>query len=106
MAALTVYVTTESRDEALRIGRAVVEARLAACANLLGAARSIYWWQGKIEDSDETVLILKTTESNYPALEAKIRALHSYDCPCIVAWPIAAGNPDYLAWLSAETKSE
>lgn len=103
MPAFVVYVTASSREEALTIGRTVVGERLAACANVLGAIRSIYWWEGQMSEDDEALLILKTTEGQLRALIERIRALHSYTTPCVTAWPIAVGNPDYLAWIEAET---
>ncbi len=101
--ALFVYITAADRDEALAVGRALVEARLAACANVLDGMRSIYWWQGALEEADEAVVVVKTRKAHMDALIAKVRAVHSYDCPCIVALPIVAGNPDYLDWIAAET---
>ena len=106
MSASVVYVTASSREEALAIGRAVVSERLAACANVIGAIRSIYWWEGKIDEGDEALLILKTTEDRLDSLIERIRGLHSYTTPCVTAWPIAAGNPDCLAWIEAETTGD
>lgn len=103
MSAYVVYVMASSRDEALTIGRTVVGERLAACANVLGGIRSIYWWEGSVVGDDEALLILKSRELLLADLIARIRALHSYEIPCITAWPIRAGNPDYLAWISATT---
>jgi len=104
MTHVLVYVTAGSRDEAMRIGRAAVEARLAACANVLpSATTSIYWWQGKLEEASEVSLLLKTKAKLVGALVAKVTDLHSYDCPCVVAVPIAGGNPKFLAWIDAET---
>jgi len=97
------YVTCASSEEALAIGRAVVEARLAACANLLPGLTSIYHWQGRIETGSETALVLKTRADLVDALTAKVGALHSYSVPCVVALPIRGGNADYLAWLASET---
>jgi periplasmic divalent cation tolerance protein len=105
MAAYFCYVTAPSRDAALTIGRAVVEERLAACANVLDGMTSIYWWQGALEQADEAVLILKTRAALVEPLIARIRELHSYECPCVVALPIAAGNQDYLDWIDRETAS-
>ena len=99
-----VYVTAGSEDEAARLGRSLVEARLAACANVIGRVRSFYWWDGSVQEGAEAVLILKTREELLDALIAKVRAEHSYDCPCVVALPIEAGNPDFLAWIDAETQ--
>jgi periplasmic divalent cation tolerance protein len=103
MAVSFCYVTAGSRDEALAIGRTVVEERLAACANVLDGMISVYWWQGSLEQADEAVLILKTRAELVEPLTARIRELHSYECPCVVALPIAAGNPDYLDWIAGET---
>jgi periplasmic divalent cation tolerance protein len=105
MQAMLVYVTASDSTEAERIGRAAVEERLAACANILSGMRSLYWWQGRIEEGAEAVLILKTTRARLAALMARVRDLHSYDCPCIEALEIADGNPDFLAWIVRETHS-
>jgi periplasmic divalent cation tolerance protein len=105
MSACICYVTAGSREEALAIGRALVEERLAASANVLDGTASIYWWQGKLEQAQEAVLIAKTRAELFPALSARVKQLHSYDCPCVVALPIADGNPDYLAWIVAETRA-
>ena len=103
MALTFCYVTAGSRDEALTIGRTVVEERLAACANVLDGMTSLYWWQGALEQAGEAVLILKTRAELVGRLTARIKELHSYECPCVVALPIAAGNPDYLRWIAGET---
>ena len=103
MSAIFVYVTARDREEALAIGRALVEESLAACANVIEPMRSIYWWQGKIEEAMEAVLIVKSREALLEPLTERIKTLHSYDCPCVVALPITGGNADYLAWIAAET---
>jgi periplasmic divalent cation tolerance protein len=105
MAVSFCYVTAASRDEALTIGRTVVEERLAACANVLDGMTSIYWWQGALEQAGEAVLILKTRTELVERLTVRIGELHSYECPCVVALPVAAGNPDYLDWIAAETRT-
>lgn len=102
-AAQLVYVTAPSLAEAESLARLAVEGRLAACANILPGMRSLYWWQGKLESADEVVLILKTTEGLVPALTSALTTAHSYDCPCVVALPIAGGNPDFLRWIADET---
>jgi periplasmic divalent cation tolerance protein len=99
-----VYVTAADKDEALRIGKQVVEARLAACANILGSSRSIYWWENSVQEAEEAVLILKTKESVLEELISAVREAHGYDCPCIVAIPIAAGDQAFLQWIRDETK--
>jgi len=100
---LFVYVTVGDRDAALAIGRALVEARLAACANVIDGMESIYRWQGAIEQAKEAVLILKTRSALLETLTEKVRALHDYDCPCVVALPILGGNPAYLDWIAEQT---
>lgn len=94
-----VYCTTSSCEEAEKIATAVVGEGLAACANILPGMTSIYRWQGRVDRAQEAVLILKTVASSFDPLAARIRALHSYDCPCIIALPIEAGASDYLAWI-------
>lgn len=99
-----VYVTASDADEAARIGRAVVEERLAACANVVPGVSSIYWWEGKVDESREASLILKTRSDLVKELTTRIKALHSYTVPCVVALPIDDGNPDFLNWIVRETK--
>jgi periplasmic divalent cation tolerance protein len=98
--ALLVYVTTETREDALSLGRACVEARLAACANVIDGMHSIYRWQGAVEEATEAVLLLKTQKSCLDALTDLIRERHAYDCPCVVAVPIVGGNAEYLTWIA------
>ena len=104
MAVMFVYATAGDADEAVRIGRAVVEARLAACANVLPGMRSIYWWEGRVQDGTEAVLVLKTTEALLEALVERVKELHSYDCPCIEALPVVGGHPAFLDWVVQETQ--
>ncbi|MBP8258188.1 MAG: divalent-cation tolerance protein CutA [Verrucomicrobia bacterium] len=94
-----VLVTAPDRRTARRLAREVVGRRLAACANLVSGIESIYWWQGRIETGRETLMILKTTRSRWPALMACLREHHPYDTPEIVRLPIAAGDARYLRWL-------
>lgn len=98
-----VYMTAGSAEEARAIGRALVEARLAACINIIDGMTSLYWWEGEIETGSETVLIAKTRVTLVAALTEKVKALHSYNCPCVVSLPIAGGNPAFLDWIEAET---
>ncbi|WP_084955840.1 divalent-cation tolerance protein CutA [Thermoactinospora rubra] len=102
---LQVTTTASSSDEAARLARAVTEARLAACVQILGPIRSVYWWDGEVQDEQEWQLVMKTTADALPALESHIKANHSYDVPEIVATPIVGGSAEYLAWVSAETGS-
>jgi periplasmic divalent cation tolerance protein len=98
-----VYITAGSRDAAKTIGRALVEERLVACANVIDGMDSIYWWEGKLTEDREAVLIVKTRAELVAAVTARVKALHSYTVPCVVALPILDGNPAYLDWLKAET---
>ena len=100
---ISVYVTAPDRAQAEAIGRALVGERLAACANVLDGLTSIYRWEGAIQRDSEALLILKTRAALLPRVEARVRDLHPYDLPCIVAWPIAGGSSAYLAWIEAET---
>jgi periplasmic divalent cation tolerance protein len=106
MKAYWVYVTTATADEARAIGKALVAERLAACVNILDPMQSFYWWEGKIEEGRETVLIAKTRQARLEDVIARVKALHSYSVPCVVALPIEAGNPDYLRWILGETGGE
>lgn len=101
-------VLTNVPDEATAhmIARSVVESRLAACVNVLPAVRSIYRWEGKIEDAAEVTLLIKSTQGRYADLEAAIRAAHPYDVPEIIAMSVAAGLPAYLNWVVSETKKD
>lgn len=99
----TVYITTADQDEARRIGRELVNARLAACANIVPAIESIYRWQGEIHDDSETLLVAKTTQAQMEKLIEKVKQLHSYEVPCITSWTIREANPEYLAWIDEQT---
>lgn len=101
--ALIVFSTFATRDEAERIGVALVEENLAACVQLLLPMQSIYRWQGAIETSQEILMLSKTTEEKFSALAARIADLHSYDTPEILAVPVSAGAEKYLNWLRAAT---
>lgn len=98
------YITTAKVEEARRIGKALVDERLAACANIVPGLESIYRWQGEVVEDKEILLVLKTRAELVEAAIAKVKELHSYTCPCIVALPILTGNPAYLDWLGAETR--
>ena len=97
------YITAADVAEARRLGQALVQARLAACANILPGMQSLYWWQGKLEEANEAVLLVKTRQELAAAVLAKVKELHSYECPCVVFLPVVGGNPAYLEWLAAET---
>ena len=98
-AARVVMTTAASTEEAARLGRALVEERLAACATLVPSVHSIYRWKGRVESSDETLLLLKTDGVRLPALEARLRELHSYETPEFLALAVESGSHAYLQWL-------
>ncbi len=94
-----VYVTVGNSEEASLIAKKAVEDKFAACANILPQMTSFYFWEGKLQEDREVVLIFKTNESKLESLIRQIKELHSYEVPCIVSLPIDSGNPDYLDWL-------
>lgn len=100
--AIQVVTTAGSKQEANKIANALVARRLAACVQVSGPITSTYHWQGKIETSQEWVCVIKSLASKYPALEAAICELHSYDVPEILATSVVAGHRGYLDWLTAE----
>jgi periplasmic divalent cation tolerance protein len=98
---IVVLVTCGSAKEARKIARAVVEKRLAACANILTSpVQSVYRWKGRVESAKEFLLIIKSTKAGFPKLKAEVTRLHSYDVPEIIALPIASGASNYLTWIS------
>lgn len=101
---IVVFCTCESEEQAEKLARLAVERHLAACANIVPGVRSIYRWQGAMEDAREFLLIFKTTEERFEELSRALREAHSYEVPEIVAMPVVAGSPAYLAWLEAETR--
>ena len=103
MSAVMIYITAASEEEARTIGRALVEGRLAACANILPGITSIFRWKGQVSEEREASLILKTTAEKVEALVAKVQEMHSYSCPCVVALPIAGGAAPFLEWIVSET---
>ena len=102
---VTIYMTAADRAEAETIARRLVEDRLVACANVIDGVTSYFWWDGKVRSDNEVVLIAKSRAELVPEIETWVKTLHSYDCPCLVVWPIEGGNPDYLSWIDSETRS-
>lgn len=100
---IVVFITTSKEDEATKIARALVEARLAGCVNIIKDIRSIYSWQGKIEDEPEVLMVVKTEKTLFDPLMKKVKELHSYTVPEIIAMPIVEGSEDYLKWLKEVT---
>lgn len=98
-----VFVTVGRPDEAERIASALVEEKVAACCNLLPAVQSVYRWKGKICRDAETMMIIKTRRANFEKLRARVKELHSYEVPEIIALPIVEGHMPYMDWLRDET---
>ncbi len=95
-----VYITTSNKDEARKIGKVLVESKLAACVNIIDNMNAIYMWEGEIQDDTETILIAKTVSSRLPALVEKVKSIHSYECPCIVSLPVSGGHQPFLSWVA------
>ena len=100
---IVVLITAPSEDEAAKISRALVEARLAGCVNIIKGVRSIYHWKGKIEDESEVLMMVKTQRHLFPTLSSKVKELHTYTVPEILALPIVEGSGEYLSWLKEVT---
>ncbi len=103
MSAWFVYITAKDKQQAYEIGRALVEERLVACVNIVDVMTSMYWWQDKVQEDNEAVCIAKTRQTLIEPLIERVKQLHSYECPCVIAWPIQAANEAYLKWIRDET---
>lgn len=99
---IVVLSTCASPEEANRLARRLVEERLAACVNIVNSVRSVYRWRGKIEDSEETLLVIKSSRGLFEALRAVLESALSYEVPEVLALPVLAGSPNYLNWLESE----
>jgi periplasmic divalent cation tolerance protein len=93
------YITAANADDAARIGRTLVEERICACANVIAPVRSFYLWEGRLQDEQEAVLIAKTVTGKVEAATARIKELHAYEVPCVVALPVDGGNAEFLDWV-------
>jgi periplasmic divalent cation tolerance protein len=102
MSVKLVYMTAGSMNEARAIGNKLVASKLAACVNIIEGMRSIYRWEGKLQEDREVVLIAKTSAERLAELTEMVKRLHSYDCPCIVSLPADGGNPAFLDWIKSE----
>ena len=103
---IVVYVTVSTADEGERIARSLVEERLAACVNRIAGVCSTYRWQGQVEQSDEELLVIKTSKERFEAMQARVRELHSYAVPEIIAVPVSAGSDAYLQWLHEQVSPD
>ena len=100
---IIVFITASHEDEAAKIARSLVDARLAGCVNIIRNIRSIYRWQDKVEDEPEVLMVLKTQKSLFNSLAEEVKRLHSYEVPEIIAIPLVEGSEDYLKWLGEVT---
>ena len=98
-----VYITCPSREQAKTMASVLLQERLIACANIFDNGTSLYWWQGEMQEATEALCLCKTTKKCYPALEQRIKTLHPYEVPCIVALPLVEGFAPFLRWIAAET---
>jgi len=101
MSYITVIMTAANREEAVKIVRQLLQERLIACANIVGPVSSLFWWKGKIEEAEEFLVFMKSQEKLFEVLSERVKALHSYEVPEILALPIIKGLPSYLEWLGA-----
>ena len=99
------YIITKNKIEAKKIAKVLLKERLCACVNIFDKMSSMYWWKNKIEEANETVLIAKTTKNKFSKLSARVKQLHSYDCPCILQIDVTGGDKEYINWLTANLKS-
>jgi periplasmic divalent cation tolerance protein len=100
-----IYITCRDSAEAERIGKALVEKRLAACVNIIPETTSLYRWEGKIQEERESLLLVKTRTSLTGKITKIVKSLHSYSTPCIISLPITKGDKDYLEWIEKETET-
>lgn len=101
---IQVFTTTEKKEDALRIARILLEKRLAACFQIIGPLKSLYWWKGKIEEAEEWLCIIKSREDMYEEIEKTIKENHTYEIPEIIAIPMVSGSKSYLEWIDMELK--
>lgn len=101
---IVIFITAPSKNEAEKIGKALVEKKLAACVNIIKDIRSIFFWKGKLSDEKEVLLIAKSKTKNFEKIEKEVKKLHSYEVPEIIGLPILMGSKDYLDWVDKESK--
>jgi periplasmic divalent cation tolerance protein len=94
-----IYITTSGEQESKNIARILLEEKQVACANIISSMNSLYWWEGEIEEDNESILILKTFSENFDKVVERVKQIHSYDVPCILELEIKKGSSDYLDWL-------
>ena len=101
---IIVFITTKDVVEARKISKALLENKLIACANILDGVQSLFWWQGKIDEASEAMMILKTKKILFKKVLAQVKALHSYQTPEVIALPMIDGNSEYLKWINESVK--
>jgi periplasmic divalent cation tolerance protein len=101
---VVIFVTTANKKEAEKIASSLVKEKLAACVNIMENVHSLFWWQGRVDEAYEALLIVKTRKALLSKLIKKVKSLHSYEVPEIIALPIIAGNREYLQWLNESTR--
>ena len=101
---IVVFVTTKDISQARKIAQDLLEEKLIACANIMGGVQSFFWWKGKIDESSEVMLALKTRRDLFDRIVLRVRSLHSYDTPEVIALPIVDGSPDYLKWIDSSVR--
>lgn len=102
---IVIFVTAKDEAQANRIAEKLVQDRLVACANIVPGIQSVFWWDGKVDRAQEVLLILKSRRRHFHAIAKTVHALHSYDCPEVIALPIVEGNKDYLKWMMESTNT-
>lgn len=103
---LMAMTNVPDETNARTMARALIDARLAACVNILPGVESVYRWRGTVEEASEVTLLVKTTRRHYPQLQQVILAAHPYDLPEVIAWPLTEGYPPYLHWVATETSPD
>jgi periplasmic divalent cation tolerance protein len=103
---IVVLSTCASGEEAERLARQLLEVRLAACVNVITQIRSYYWWKGKVEESGEWMLVIKTSRDLFEQVRTVLESAHSYELPEVLALPVIAGSPNYLSWLEGQLQSQ
>lgn len=98
---IVILITTKDKKEAEKIAQGLLKDKLIACANIITGVQSLFWWQGKIDKAQEVLMILKTKKNLFKKVSAKVKSLHSYQTPEIIALPIVAGSEDYLKWIDS-----
>lgn len=101
---IVVLITTKDSDEADKIAVTLTQEKLIACANIIKGIQSVFWWEGKVNYSDETLMIIKTQNHLFNKIVEKVKSLHSYSVPEVIALPVIDGNPDYLKWINESVR--